>query len=85
MPMHPNDDRQHGHAIRRRQGGRTSVYHDQLYPKAAVMKRLLASPDAHPYVPDWPYDMSTCGICGMDYGHDVHNDPVGSDGSTGAN
>jgi len=37
---HPLDDRQHGHAIRRRQGGRTSMYHEQLYPKAAIEKAL---------------------------------------------
>jgi hypothetical protein len=34
----PSDDRQHGHAIRRRQGGRTSIYHDQLYPSSAIEK-----------------------------------------------
>lgn len=36
----PLDDRQHGHAIRRRQGGRTSIYHDQLYPRGAIEKNL---------------------------------------------
>lgn len=43
----PMDDRQHGHAIRRRQGGRTSIYHDQLYQSAATEKALL-DPDT-----DW--------------------------------
>jgi len=41
--QHPLDDRQHGHAIRRRQGGRTSIYHDQLYPRGAMHKGLLSS------------------------------------------
>jgi hypothetical protein len=39
------DDRQHGHAIRRRQGGRTSVYHEQLYPAAARQKAQLSMSD----------------------------------------
>jgi hypothetical protein len=82
MTMDPMDDRQHGQAIRRRQGGRTSIYHDQLYPAAAWDRRSLADPSAHPYLGDQSSDM--CAACGGEYDHPMHHDPVGSDSATGA-
>jgi hypothetical protein len=80
--QHPLDDRQHGQAIRRRQGGRTSIYHDQLYPVAALQRRAMADSFAHEYEPGVYND--TCAWCGEDYDHTAHHDPVGSDSATGA-
>lgn len=76
------DDRMHGQAIRRRQGGRTSIYHDQLYPSAALERRQLTDSWAHMYEPGLTDD--TCAACGQNYDHSYHHDPVGSDSATGA-
>lgn len=71
----PMDDRQHGHAIRRRQGGRTSMYHDVFYPVS---------------IPWWMYmtpqpNEDDDQVAGAPDGGGVPSGGIpGSDGSTGA-
>jgi hypothetical protein len=85
------DDRQHGHAIRRRKGGRTSIYHNVFYPVSmAIGGGALAVPCGG-FVPD-VYDASQCAACGEsldDHGMGALGSFApggipGSDGATGA-
>lgn len=85
------DDRQHGHAIRRRQGGRTSIYHNAFYPVSlAIGGGGLAVPCGG-FRPDYE-DPSQCANCGEDMADHGMGDLgaygpggiPGSDGSTGA-
>jgi hypothetical protein len=87
----PKDDRHHSQAIRRRQGGRTSIYHDVFYPSSmALHGRSLAVPCGG-FVPD-PEDASQCSSCGEAMDDHGMNDLgsfgpggiPGSDGVTGA-
>ena len=57
------DDRQHSHAIRRRQGGRPSIYHDVFYPVSMALHGGALAVPCSGFMPD-PYDPSQCSACG---------------------
>lgn len=93
----PQDDRQHGHAIRRRQGGRTSIYGGAFYPASFSMNGGLAVP-CKEFVPA-DGDPGHCANCGeydgdhtakaagpyaTGYQDEISQGPLGSDSATGA-
>jgi hypothetical protein len=85
------DDRQHSHAIRRRQGGRTSIYHNAFYPVSVALHCGSLAGPCNSFQPD-PYDPTQCMNCeedAADHGMAAMGDygasgMPGSDGSTGA-
>jgi hypothetical protein len=62
--QHPLDDRQHSHAIRRRQGGRTNVYGSSFYPPETAIN---GQGPAHPCNDFDPADgdPGNCANCGQ--------------------